>query len=77
LLWGLLRSRLARGGLPDLFRELGTPNPDPAVAAVEREVLERAFRGPVTTQVPASLLRLHGDVTLVLDEAAAAPGLRR
>jgi signal transduction histidine kinase len=23
-LWGLLRSRLARGGLPDLFRELGT-----------------------------------------------------
>jgi signal transduction histidine kinase len=24
LLWGLLRSRLARGGLPDLFRELGT-----------------------------------------------------
>ena len=43
----------------------------------KREVLERAFRGPVTTQVPASLLRLHGDVTLVLDEAAAAPGLRR
>jgi fumarate hydratase subunit alpha len=27
-----------------LFRELGTPNPDPAVAAVEREVLERANR---------------------------------
>jgi signal transduction histidine kinase len=24
LLWGLLRSRLARGGLPDLFREVGT-----------------------------------------------------
>src|SRR3954451_24229935 len=24
LLWGLLRSRLARGGLPDLFRELGS-----------------------------------------------------
>jgi signal transduction histidine kinase len=24
LLWGLLRSRLARAGLPDLFRELGT-----------------------------------------------------
>jgi 6-phosphogluconolactonase/glucosamine-6-phosphate isomerase/deaminase len=31
----------------------------------------------VTTDVPASLLRLHGDVTLVLDEAAAAPSLRR
>ena len=27
-----------------LFRELGAPNPDPAVAAVEREVLERANR---------------------------------
>ena len=27
-----------------LFRELGAPNPDPAVAAVEREVLDRANR---------------------------------
>jgi len=27
-----------------LFRELGTPNPDPAVAAIETEVLERANR---------------------------------
>lgn len=27
-----------------LFRELGAPNPDPVVAAVEREVLERANR---------------------------------
>lgn len=27
-----------------LFRELGAPNPDPAVAALEREVLERANR---------------------------------
>jgi len=27
-----------------LFRELGSPNPDPAVAAVEKEVLERANR---------------------------------
>jgi glucosamine-6-phosphate deaminase len=48
-----------------------------AAGAAKREVLERAFGGPVTTEVPASLLRLHGDVTLVLDEAAAPPGLRR
>ncbi len=27
-----------------LFRELGSPNPDPAVGAIEREVLERANR---------------------------------
>ena len=27
-----------------LFRELGTPNPDPAVDAIEREVLDRANR---------------------------------
>src|SRR4030095_832374 len=27
-----------------LFRELGTLNPDPAVAAIEREVLDRANR---------------------------------
>ena len=45
--------------------------------AAKREVLLRAFTGPVTTGNPASLLRLHGDVTLVLDEAAAAPSLRR
>jgi glucosamine-6-phosphate deaminase len=43
----------------------------------KREVLEQAFGGPITTQVPASLLRLHADVTLVLDEAAAGPALRR
>lgn len=28
--------------------------------------------GPVTTRVPASLLQLHGDVEVVLDEAAAS-----
>src|SRR5437879_5611577 len=27
-----------------LFRELGSPNPDPAIGAIEREVLERANR---------------------------------
>jgi 6-phosphogluconolactonase/glucosamine-6-phosphate isomerase/deaminase len=30
------------------------------------------LRGPVTTHVPASLLQLHPDATIVLDRAAAA-----
>jgi glucosamine-6-phosphate deaminase len=34
--------------------------------------VERMVKGPVTTHLPASLLQLHGDVQVVLDEAAAA-----
>ena len=34
------------------------------------EIVCRAFRGPVTPQVPASILQLHPDVTLVGDRAA-------
>ncbi len=34
------------------------------------EIVRRAFFGPVTPQVPASLLQLHPDVILVGDEAA-------
>lgn len=37
-------------------------------AAILREVLQ----GPVTPQVPASILQFHPDVTVVADEAAAA-----
>lgn len=36
------------------------------------DIVERAFFGPVTPEVPASILRLHNDVTLVGDEAALA-----
>ena len=36
------------------------------------DIVERAFFGPVTTEVPASILQLHNDVTLVGDEAALA-----
>lgn len=36
------------------------------------DVVERAFFGPVTPEVPASILQLHNDVTLVGDEAALA-----
>jgi len=34
------------------------------------DIVLRAFRGPVTPQVPASILQLHPDVTLVGDRAA-------
>lgn len=34
------------------------------------DILRRAFFGPVTPQVPASILQLHPDVTLIADEAA-------
>lgn len=34
------------------------------------EIVKKAFFGPITPQVPASVLQLHPDVTLVGDEAA-------
>ncbi|HIU32760.1 MAG TPA: glucosamine-6-phosphate deaminase [Candidatus Caccousia avistercoris] len=34
------------------------------------EILYEAFFGPITPQVPASILQLHPDVTVVADEAA-------
>ena len=36
------------------------------------DIVERAFFGPVTPEVPASILQLHNDVTLVGDESALA-----
>ena len=36
------------------------------------DIVERAFFGPVTPDVPASILQLHNDVTLVGDEEALA-----
>jgi glucosamine-6-phosphate deaminase len=34
------------------------------------DIVKRAFTGPVTPEVPASILQLHSDFTLVADEAA-------
>lgn len=34
------------------------------------ETVKKAFFGPITPQVPASILQLHPDVTVVADEAA-------
>ena len=40
--------------------------------AAKADIVERAFFGPVTPEVPASILQMHNDVTLVGDEAALA-----
>lgn len=36
------------------------------------EILGKVVNGPITPQVPASVLQLHPDVTIVADEAAAS-----
>jgi glucosamine-6-phosphate deaminase len=38
--------------------------------AGKADIVKRAFTGPVTPEVPASILQLHPDFTLVADEAA-------
>lgn len=38
----------------------------------KREIVKKAFTGPITPEVPASVLQLHNDVSLVGDEAALA-----
>lgn len=43
--------------------------------ADKSDIVRRAFTGPVTPEVPCSILQMHPDVTLVGDEAALA-GLR-
>ena len=34
------------------------------------EILRQVIRGPITPDVPASVLQLHTDVVIVADEAA-------
>src|SRR5690625_921653 len=43
-----------------------------ASGASKAEAIQRALEGPVTEEVPASALQRHGDVTVIVDEAAAA-----
>ncbi len=38
--------------------------------ADKAEILNKVINGPITPQVPASILQLHPDVTVVADEAA-------
>ena len=43
-----------------------------ASGADKAEIIKKAFFGPITPQVPASILQLHPDVTVVVDEAAGS-----
>lgn len=38
--------------------------------ADKAEIVKKAFFGPITPEVPASVLQLHTDVTVIADEAA-------
>ncbi len=43
-----------------------------ALGSAKAPIIERTLRGPVTPDVPASVLQLHPDVTVYLDKEAAA-----
>ena len=43
-----------------------------ASGADKAEALQKSFFGPVTPQVPASILQLHQDVTVIADMDALA-----
>ncbi len=43
-----------------------------AFGAKKAEAIKKTVEGPVTEEVPASILQKHPDATLILDEAAAA-----
>ena len=36
------------------------------------EIVKKAFFGPVTPEVPASVLQFHPNVVVIVDEAAAS-----
>ena len=39
-----------------------------ANGAKKKEIVEKAFFGPIDSQVPASILQLHPDVTVIFSE---------
>ncbi len=43
-----------------------------ASGAGKAEIVQKAFFGPITPQVPASVLQLHPDVTVIVDQEAAS-----
>ncbi|AZN39053.1 6-phosphogluconolactonase [Paenibacillus albus] len=43
-----------------------------AAGANKADIVAEAFQGPVTTRIPASLLQLHPNVTIILDEGSAS-----
>ena len=42
--------------------------------ADKAEILKKALYGPVTPKVPASILQMHPDVTVIADKAALSAG---
>lgn len=48
-----------------------------ASGANKADIIAKAFLGPVTPEVPASILQMHPDVTLVADEAALSVYLKQ
>lgn len=48
-----------------------------ASGANKADIIAKAFLGPVTPDVPASILQMHPDVTLVADEAALSVYLKQ
>lgn len=48
-----------------------------ASGANKAEIIAKAFLGPVTPEVPASILQMHPDVTLVADEAALSAYIKQ
>jgi signal transduction histidine kinase len=80
-LWGLLRSRLARGGLADLFRGLRTIRPGELQTALARALgdpaLLIAYPRPDRTYVdgagaPVALPEVGGDLSLVVVQREGA-----
>lgn len=43
-----------------------------AIGKAKAEIIKKAIEGPITTEVPASILQLHPDVTFYLDYEAAS-----
>ena len=39
-----------------------------ANGAAKKDIIEKSFFGPITPQVPASILQLHPDVTVIYSE---------
>jgi glucosamine-6-phosphate deaminase len=39
-----------------------------ANGAAKKEIVEKAFFGPIDPQIPASILQLHPDVTVIFSE---------
>ena len=56
--------------VPTHARTMGVRDIMQANGAAKAQAIRDAFFGPVTPHVPASILQLHGDFTLVADEEA-------